>query len=139
MAAAVRTGPLTSGASGLSLLIIPLNNPGIKRRRINVSGLHASGSTFFEFNDVQVPSENIIGKAGDGFRMVMANFNPERFNMSIMCVRMARNAVEEAWKHALTRKTFGKPLMSHQTIRAKFGAVSLFASCDGLYPDRLGD
>jgi alkylation response protein AidB-like acyl-CoA dehydrogenase len=131
MTAAVRTGSPTSGASGLSLLVIPLNNAGVKRRRIKVSGLYASGSTFFEFNDVKVPAENIIGKVGDGFRMIMANFNPERFNMSIMCIRMARNAVEAAWKHALTRKTFGKPLMSHQTIRAKFGAVGYFTSCDG--------
>jgi alkylation response protein AidB-like acyl-CoA dehydrogenase len=138
MTAAVRTGSPTSGASGLSVLVIPLNNPGVKRRRIKVSGLHASGSTFFEFNDVKVPAENIIGKVGDGFRMIMANFNNERFNLSIMCIRMARNAVEEAWKHALTRKTFGKPLMSHQTIRAKFGAVGYFASCDGFHADRLG-
>ena len=101
--------------------------------------MHASGSTFFEFNDVKVPAENIIGKVGDGFRMTMANFNNERFNLSIMCIRMARNAVEEAWKHALTRKTFGKPLMSHQTIRAKFGAVGYFASCDGFHTDKSGD
>lgn len=137
MAAAVRTGSPTSGASGLSVLVIPLNNPGVKRRRIKISGLHASGSTFFEFNDVKVPAENIIGKVGDGFWMIMANFNNERFNMSIMCIRMARNAVEEAWKHALTRKTFGKPLMSHQTIRAKFGAVGYFASCDRFQTDKL--
>lgn len=130
MTAAVRTGSPTSGASGLSFLVIPLNSPGVKRRRIRVSGLHASGSTFFELNDVKVPVENLIGKAGDGFRMIMANFNPERFNLSIMCIRMARNAVEEAWKHALTRKTFGKPLMSHQIIRAKFGSVGFLLSRD---------
>jgi alkylation response protein AidB-like acyl-CoA dehydrogenase len=97
----------------------------VKRRRIRVSGLHASGSTFFEFDDVKVPAENLLGREGDGFHMVMANFNPERFNLAIMSIRMARTCVEEAWKHALTRKTFGKPLMSHQVIRAKFASVSL--------------
>ncbi|PVF94519.1 acyl-CoA dehydrogenase [Serendipita vermifera] len=121
--AAVRTGPLSAGAAGISFLIIPLNSPGVKRRRIRVSGLHASGSTFFEFNDVKVPVENLLGREGDGFHMVMANFNPERFNLAIMCVRMARTCVEEAWKHALTRKTFGKTLMSHQVIRAKFASM----------------
>ncbi|KIM24150.1 hypothetical protein M408DRAFT_331918 [Serendipita vermifera MAFF 305830] len=123
MTTAVRTGSPTSGAAGLSFLVIPLNSPGVKRRRIRVSGLHASGSTFFELDDVKVPIENLIGKEGEGFRMVMANFNPERFNLAVMSVRMARNAVEEAWKHALTRKTFGKPLMSNQIIRAKFGSM----------------
>jgi alkylation response protein AidB-like acyl-CoA dehydrogenase len=125
MTTAVRTRPLSSGAAGLSLLIIPLNSPGVKRRRLRVSGLHASGSTFFELNDVKVPVENLVGKEGDGFRMIMANFNPERLNLAVMSVRMARTCIEEAWKHALTRKTFGKPLMSHQVIRAKFAMVSL--------------
>lgn len=124
MTTAVRTGSPDSGATGLSFLVIPLNSPGVKRRRIRVSGLHASGSTFFELNDVKVPVENLIGKEGRGFPMIMANFNPERFNLAVMSIRMARNAVEEAWKHAMTRKTFGQPLMSHQIIRAKFGSVS---------------
>ncbi|KAG8803413.1 hypothetical protein FRC17_006181, partial [Serendipita sp. 399] len=121
MTAAVRTGG--PGANGISLLVIPLNNSGVKRRRIRVSGLHASGSTFFEFDDIKVPVENLIGKEGDGFRMVMANFNPERFNLAVMSVQLARNCVEEAFKHAVTRKTFGAPLISHQIIRAKFASM----------------
>ncbi|KAG8817581.1 hypothetical protein FRC17_011168 [Serendipita sp. 399] len=121
MTAAVRTGG--PGANGISLLVIPLNNSGVKRRRIRVSGLHASGSTFFEFDDVKVPVGNLIGKEGDGFRMVMANFNPERFNLAVMSVQLARNCVEEAFKHAVTRKTFGAPLISHQIIRAKFASM----------------
>ncbi|KAG8758402.1 hypothetical protein FRC14_008294 [Serendipita sp. 396] len=121
MTAAVRTGG--SSAAGISLLVIPLNSSGVKRRRIRVSGLHASGSTFFEFNDVKVPVENLIGKEGDGFRLIMANFNPERFNLAVMSVQLARNCLEEAFNHAMTRKTFGKPLISHQIIRSKFASM----------------
>lgn len=123
MTAAVRTGPIDSRASGISLLVIPLDSPGVKRRRINVSGLRASGSTFFELKDVKVPVGNLIGKEGHGFKYVMANFNPERFNLAVMSIRLARNCIEEAWKHAMARKTFGKPLMSHQIIRAKFASM----------------
>lgn len=107
------------------MLVIPLNAPGVKRRRVRVSGLHASGSTFFQFDDVKVPVDNLLGAEGDGFRMIMANFNPERFALAIMSVRMARTCIEESWKHAITRKTFGKPLMSNQVIRAKFASVSI--------------
>jgi alkylation response protein AidB-like acyl-CoA dehydrogenase len=59
--------------------------------------------------------------------MIMANFNPERFGLAIMSVRMARTCIEEAWKHAITRKTFGKPLMTNQVIRAKFAAVNIIS------------
>lgn len=119
--AAVRTGG--PGHSGLSLLIIPLASPGVSRRLMKNSGVNASGSTFIEFDDVRVPAANLLGQEGQGWKMVMDNFNPERMAIAIACVRLSRVCVEDAWKHALTRKTFGKSLVENQTIRAKFAKM----------------
>lgn len=74
--AAVRTGSEDSGAAGLSALIIPLNAPGVTRRQLHNSGVSASGSTFVEFDEVQVPRENLLGGEpglGQGFKMVMSS------------------------------------------------------------------
>jgi len=69
--AAVRTGG--PGQRGISLLIIPLKAKGVIRRRMENSGVHASGSTFIEFDDVEVPVENLIGKENHGFRYIMSS------------------------------------------------------------------
>ena len=121
--AAVRTGG--HGMGGISVLIIPLKNtPGIIRRRIYNSGLYASGSTYIGFTDVKVPVGNLIGKENKGFKIIMANFNPERLTLAVGSLRLAQTCFEEAWNHALHRKTFGKSLMENQIIRAKFAAMA---------------
>src|SRR5271156_641738 len=64
---AVRTGG--HGATGISALIVPLKNyPGVTLRKLQNSGVNASGSTFIEFDDVKVPVENLLGKENAGFK-----------------------------------------------------------------------
>lgn len=69
--AAVRTGG--PGKPGISLLIIPLNAKGVRRRKMYNSGVGASGSTFIELDDVEVPVENLIGKENQGFGYIMSS------------------------------------------------------------------
>jgi alkylation response protein AidB-like acyl-CoA dehydrogenase len=116
--AAVRTGG--PGRTGISLLIIPLTAPGVRRRPMYNSGVGASGSTFITFEDVRVPVENLIHKEGRGFEVIMSNFNPERRTIATSCIRLSRVCVEDAWNHACTRETFGQRLVENPIIRAKF-------------------
>lgn len=37
------------------------------------SGVMSSGSTFIEFDDVEVPAENLIGTENEGFKYVMSS------------------------------------------------------------------
>ncbi|KAL2374896.1 acyl-CoA dehydrogenase [Blastomyces gilchristii SLH14081] len=119
--AAVRTGG--EGRRGISLLIIPLAAKGVTRRIMENSGVNASGSTFIEFDDVEVPVENLIGTENDGFRYIMSNFNPERLGLAISCIRLSRVCVEDAYNYATNRETFGQPLITNQIIRAKFSKL----------------
>jgi alkylation response protein AidB-like acyl-CoA dehydrogenase len=116
--AAVRTGG--PGASGVSLLIIPLKVPGVSTRQMHNSGVGASGSTFIEFDNVSVPTSNLIHKENRGFEVIMSNFNPERKSLATAALRLSRVCAEDAWKHANTRETFGKKLIENAIIRDKF-------------------
>lgn len=122
---AVRTGG--PGPTGLSLLLVPLKNtPGITMRRLKVTGLATSGTTFIELEDVHVPAENLIGTEGMGMRIIMTNFNHERISISIGAVRQARVAVSLAFEYVMKREAFGKLLMDQPVVRnrlAKVGAL----------------
>ena len=121
MTAAVRTGG--SGASGISVLIIPLKVPGVTTRKMKNSGVGASGSTFIEFDDVRVPVDNLLHKENRGFEVIMSNFNAERKAIATQAIRLSRVCVEDAWNYACSRETFGKKLIENDIIRAKFVAM----------------
>jgi len=118
---AVRTGG--SGASGLSMLLVERNTPGVETRKMLCQGVWASGTTFVTFTDARVPKSNIIGKVGNGFKQIMYNFNHERWALAVQAARLARTCVEEALRHARTRKTFNKYLIEHQVIQHKLGEM----------------
>lgn len=111
----------TGGASskGLSMLLIEKGTPGLGVRRMRTQGWHASMTTFITFDDCRVPAANLIGKEGEGFRYTMVNFNHERFMMSVQANRYSRVCIEEAVRWARRRRTFGKRLADHQSIRHK--------------------
>jgi len=122
MTTAVRTGG--PGAAGISLLVIPLDLPGVSQRKIHNSGQNAGGASWVALEDVHVPSCNLVGAENGGFALIMTNFNKERFIMAVACNRKARTCLSTAYSYAHDRETFGKPLAAHQIIRAKLVDVA---------------
>jgi len=116
---ACRTDAKTPGMKGLSLLLVEKTMPGVNTRKMKCSGVWSSGTTYITFDDVKVPATNIIGKEGNGFKMIMNNFNHERWGICVMTNRFSRVCMEEALKFASKRKTFGKQLIQHDVIRWK--------------------
>lgn len=114
---AVRTGD--AGASGVSLLLIPGDTPGLARTKLKKMGWWASDTATLHFDNCRVPAEYLLGEEGGGFPLIMRNFNSERMGMSASCAAYARVCVEEAIAYARQREAFGKPLTQHQVIRHK--------------------
>lgn len=121
---AVRTGSPKDGRKGLSLLLVERGMGGVNTRKMKCSGVWSSGTTYITFEDVKVPVTNLIGKEGEGFKMIMSNFNHERFAICAMTNRFSRVCMEEALKFANKRKTFGKTLIQHDVIRWKFAEMA---------------
>ncbi|KJZ77725.1 hypothetical protein HIM_02902 [Hirsutella minnesotensis 3608] len=122
MTTAVRTGG--PGVGGISVLVIPMDAPGVTVEKIHNSGQNAGGSSFVHLEDVRVPAENLIGKENGGFAIIMTNFNKERFILAVHCNRKSRTCLALAFAYALQRETFGQPLMKSQVIRRKLAEVA---------------
>ncbi|KAI8920674.1 acyl-CoA dehydrogenase [Entophlyctis helioformis] len=112
---AVRTGP---GAGGISMLLIERTD-GVETKPIKTSTSPAAGTSYVTFENVKVPVENLLGKEGAGFQVIMYNFNHERWVMCCAAIRFARLVVEECFKWANQRKVFGKSLLEQPVIRNK--------------------
>ena len=107
------------GAGGVSLLLIEGDTPGLSRTKLKKMGWWASDTATLHFDDCRVPAENLIGEEGQGFKIIMQNFNSERMGMAAGCTAYARVCLDEAIAYAKERKTFGKPIAQHQVIRHK--------------------
>lgn len=115
---AVRTGG--PGARGVSMLVIPTDLPGVSTTSLGAKqgwSCADTGSIFFD--EVRVPVEYLLGEEGQGFLVIMSNFNPERISLMVIMEAAARVCLEDAVEWARQRQTFGKRLADHQVIRHK--------------------
>lgn len=118
---AVRTGP--RGLRGISMLVIP-KTQGVSTTKIKVSTYSSAAATsYIEFNNVKVPRENLLGKENKGFKIVVFNFNHERWMISIQTIGGCRDVIQECLRWSLQRKVFGKSLLEQPVIRNKLGVM----------------
>jgi acyl-CoA dehydrogenase len=128
---AVRTGG--PGAAGVSLLLIDMASLGVSRTKLHKMGWWASDTAEIFFQDVRVPSENLIGIEGRGFPTIMLNFNNERLALAAGATAYARVALHEAIGYAQQRQTFGKRLADHQVIRHKIAEMTRHVNASQAY------
>jgi acyl-CoA dehydrogenase len=114
---AVRTDASNKGASGISMIVVPMDRPGVSRSALQKMGWHCSDTAHLRFDGVRVPVRYRLGEEGAGFRMVMGNFNGERLALSAMALGFAQACYDEALDWARQRQTFGAPLIERQVIR----------------------
>jgi alkylation response protein AidB-like acyl-CoA dehydrogenase/cytochrome b involved in lipid metabolism len=109
------------GMGGLSVFILEKGMPGISVKPMKTTGMWGSGTSFITFENVKVPKKNLVGKEGEGFKLITWNFNHERWSFLPMCIRFSRVCYEEAFRYASKRKAFGGKLIENPVIRAKLG------------------
>jgi acyl-CoA dehydrogenase len=114
---AVRTGG--PGASGISLIAVPGDVPGLERTPLAKMGWWCSDTARLSFSGCRVPVDHLIGAENAGFRAIMANFNGERLLMSGSACAFAAVCLDEATEWARQRTTFGQRLVEHQVVRHK--------------------
>tara|TARA_B100000925_G_scaffold291525_2_gene279927 strand:+ start:5703 stop:6851 length:1149 start_codon:yes stop_codon:yes gene_type:complete len=80
-------------------------------------GQRSSDTRSVTFHDVHVPKANLVGgKEGDGWLQAMVAFDRSRPMLATHALGNARGAMEEAWRYANERRTFGKSIFEHQSI-----------------------
>jgi alkylation response protein AidB-like acyl-CoA dehydrogenase len=106
-----------AGAGGISALFVPAETPGVARAKLeHKMGMAASPTAQIAFDDVRVPSGNLIGSEGIGFRIAMAALDGGRLGIAACAVGLARAALDAAVTFAKDREQFGQPIGRFQGI-----------------------
>jgi alkylation response protein AidB-like acyl-CoA dehydrogenase len=112
-----RTTKGSTGREGISMLLVPRAAPGIHMTKLPKVGNHSMTSWDIAFDDVFVPTENLMGAEGDGFRGLMSTLAYSRAGQAANALGQAQAAVDLAAAHVRERVQFGKPLTQFQTVR----------------------
>jgi acyl-CoA dehydrogenase len=114
--AAVRTGG--PGAAGISMLVIEKGTPGFEvSRKLAKMGWRSSDTAELSFSDVRVPAENLVGAENTGFLQIAQAFVSERIGLAVQAYSSAQRCLDLTVQWCRDRETFGKPLISRQSVQ----------------------
>ena len=118
MVVAAKTQP-ELGNKGISMFIIDSDSPGVSTSKLDKLGWRASDTAEIAFDNVKVPTENLMGEEGKGFPYIMQHFALERLVMGINAHARAEYAIEYVLQYMSERSTFGKTINQYQALRHK--------------------
>ncbi|HRP01965.1 MAG TPA: acyl-CoA dehydrogenase family protein [Candidatus Kapabacteria bacterium] len=114
------TGQQSDGKKEYTTFILYNDTPGFEAREMKGKMLWRSSNTSeLYFNECKVPSENILGNIGDGFKQMLATLDKGRLSIAAMSLGLAQGAYELALEYAKQRKTFGRSISTYQTTAFK--------------------
>ncbi|KZV85671.1 acyl-CoA dehydrogenase NM domain-like protein [Exidia glandulosa HHB12029] len=107
---------------GLTVILVPRVD-GVETRPIKTAYSATAGTAYITFDNVKVPVEYTLGEEDKGLKVVLSNFNHERWMLAAHSAALHRTIVEECLKWANQRYVFGKPLHDQAVIRAKLAGM----------------
>ncbi len=97
-----------------SLIIVPMDAPGITRQKIHKIGMNSSDTAQLFFDNVRVPQRHLIGQEGMGFMFQMMQFQEERLFGAASSLRGLDKVIDLTIAYTRERKAFGKSLLDNQ-------------------------
>ena len=133
---AARTEP-AEGAKGLSLLVVEDGMPGFTRgRQLDKIGAKSADTSELFFEDVRVPSANLLGEPGRGFYSLMKNLPRERLGIAVHGVARAARALAVTVQYTKDRKAFGQSIGSFQANRFSLAEMKTKVDVAQAFVDR---
>ncbi|MBM7553614.1 acyl-CoA dehydrogenase family protein [Thalassobacillus pellis] len=105
---------------GISLLMVEKGTEGFKKgKQLNKVGLHSQDTAELIFEDSKVPTDNLIGKEGEGFYYLMKHLQQERLIVAIGGIAASERMLELTISYVKGRKAFGQSIASFQNTQFK--------------------
>ena len=116
-----RTTPLAEvqrKSQGLSVFLVDLREAigrGLTVRPIPNMVNHETNELFFE--NLEIPDDQLIGQAGEGFGYILDGLNAERTLIAAECIGDGRWFIDRVTAYAKQREVFGRPIGQNQGVQ----------------------
>src|SRR3989454_11023476 len=103
---------------GIAAFIVEKGTPGFSVGKLEKKlGIRGSDTAQLSFQDARVPAANLLGEAGDGFRIALSTLDGGRISIAAQAVGIARACLEDSLAYAKQREAFGKRVADFQAIQ----------------------
>jgi hypothetical protein len=114
-----KTNAEAPSRQSLSLFVVE-KDMGVEVKHLyGLMGTRGGGAGRILFRNIKVPSENIIGREGQGGEIFYRMMIPERMTSAAGILGMARSALEIAARYSDKRKAFGSKIREFQAVSFK--------------------
>jgi alkylation response protein AidB-like acyl-CoA dehydrogenase len=117
---AVRTDPGVKKHRGISVIIVPMDTPGITVQPLRLMGEHDINATYFD--NVRVPAKFLVGEENGGWGLILNQLNHERVTLcsSGLIERQLTDVLEWARQ---TKLPDGRRVIDQEWVRLSLARV----------------
>ena len=114
-----KTDP-AAGPRGITAFIVERNSPGFSQaQKLDKLGMRGSNTCELVFEDCEVAEENILGREGEGVRVLMSGLDFERTVLSGGPVGIMQACLDVVVPYLHDRKQFGQSIGEFQLMQGK--------------------
>lgn len=104
--------------SGITAFIVEKGTPGFRAsKKEDKLGHRASDTSSLNFEDCELPDENVLGKLNEGYKNTLQILEGGRIAIAALSVGTAQGAFEAAVKYSKERKQFGSAICEYQGVQ----------------------
>lgn len=111
---------------GISCFIVDADAPGYtigaEEKKLGIRG---SNTTELHFEECRVPKANLLGTAGEGFKIAMQTLDGGRIGIASQALGIGQACIDTSVKYSYQRQAFGKPLAEIEAIQIKIADMAM--------------
>jgi alkylation response protein AidB-like acyl-CoA dehydrogenase len=117
--------PGTRKREGVTAMVVPTDSAGLAVDRLSTLGVRATGTAAVHLDGVYVGQENVVGGAGDGWKVLLAGLDLERMATAAIGTGASRFLLERTVAFLREREQFGRPLGRFQAVRHRVADLAM--------------
>jgi short-chain 2-methylacyl-CoA dehydrogenase len=116
---------MAKGYKGITAFLVERDFPGFSvGKKENKLGIRASSTTELILEDCRVPSENVLGPVGQGYKISIETLNEGRIGIGAQMIGVASGALEAATAYVKERRQFGKTIAEFQAVQFQLAQMA---------------
>jgi isovaleryl-CoA dehydrogenase len=125
---------VNAGARGITAFLIERGFKGFScAQKLDKLGMRGSDTGELVFVDCEVPEENVLGKVGEGVKVLMSGLDYERAVLAAGSIGIMQSCMDVILPYLHDRKQFDQPIGNFQLMQAKVADMYVALSSTRAY------
>ncbi|MBU3076665.1 isovaleryl-CoA dehydrogenase [Sphingomonas quercus] len=109
-----------AGSRGITAFLVEKGTPGFSvSKKLDKMGMRGSDTAELVFQDCEIPAEAVMGREGEGVKILMSGLDYERAVLSAGPLGIMQACLDVVLPYVRERQQFGRPIGAFQLMQAK--------------------